>query len=122
MLYLGSEIARAKGVKIDVRQKHALAVYQDTDRAALSISWDTARAGSIRGRKNSNNIISIVKTDCFVHFFFIVTRLEKFPTLKREFVPIWSIRLSTKKAHISAHAHHSKFNPSADHLLGQGYP
>jgi len=51
MLYLGSKIALAVGVKIEVRREHALAMSQDMNRAALVISWDTARAALSVGVK-----------------------------------------------------------------------
>jgi len=64
-----SEIALAEGLKIETRREHALAVAVDTVRAALAVSTATARACSVCGSKNLNHIISMVKTDCFAHFF-----------------------------------------------------
>jgi len=61
--------ALSVGVKIETRIEQALSVAVDTVRAALTVSTPTARAGSIPGSKNLNHIISIVKTDCFAHFF-----------------------------------------------------
>jgi len=69
MLYLGSKIALAMGIKIDTRIEPALAVAVNTVRAALTVSTAMARAGSTHRGKNSNHIIIIVKTDCLAHFF-----------------------------------------------------
>jgi len=51
MLYLGSEIALAVGVKIETRIEPALAVAVDTVRAALTVSTATASAALSVGVK-----------------------------------------------------------------------
>jgi len=71
-LTVSTAMARAVsslGVKIETHIEQALSVAVDTVRVSLTVSTPTARAGSICGSKNLNLIISIVKTDCFAHFF-----------------------------------------------------
>jgi len=57
MLNLGSEIALAVGVKIEVRREHALSVSQDTDRAT-PLSGPSPRSGlSIGIKKSASNLV-----------------------------------------------------------------
>jgi len=71
-LAMSTATARAAltvGVKIEIWIENALAVaVHSYCRVALAVSTATARACSIRGSKNLNHIIIIVKTDCCTFF------------------------------------------------------